>query len=348
MSIDVSKNLVEVFTSDAQTSSVSKNLVEVFTSDASPEEVSSTSVDVLIVSAAAEVVSSTSVDVLTVPTVSEVVSSTSVDVLSITTAPTINISKYIHEVFTTSDPCIDIWCVGGPTNRVSTAVGEVAFFEYAPKTAWVSKTAAEVLYYSGLPAVCNVSKAVGEVLLVQNADGADHTDVTSEPIKWLHSQRHIWNFLFATINEAKAGGRGFELCFVFETLTGYAFVENGSDYTPNNTSILTTAVGGDTRWLGVFGQYDYFRLASQDDNGTGDGTGDDTGDDTGTGDDTNVPDSDCVNIWCIPDDAITQPLPESDCSEPWCIDVAEDDCIDPWCSEVEVDDDTVNPWIVED
>jgi hypothetical protein len=78
-------------------------------------------------------------------------------------------------------------------------------------------------------------------------------------IKPLYSQIHIKDLILPYKYWLSQTGRRNEVCFCLETMTGYAFVENGSAYTVNNTSVLNTVQGGDTRWVGVYGQYNYFK-----------------------------------------------------------------------------------------
>jgi len=77
-------------------------------------------------------------------------------------------------------------------------------------------------------------------------------------IKPLYSQIHIKDLILPYKYWLSQTGRRNEVCFCLETMTGYAFVENGAAYTVNNTSVLNTVQGGDTRWVGVYGQYNYF------------------------------------------------------------------------------------------
>jgi len=68
--------------------------------------------------------------------------------------------------------------------------------------------------------------------------------LTSEPQK------------FATVAEAELFlGTGNNLCYVVENDTYYRFEVAGAVYTDDNTYILSTANGGDTRWVGVAGKF---------------------------------------------------------------------------------------------
>lgn len=69
------------------------------------------------------------------------------------------------------------------------------------------------------------------------------------------SQRQVKNLVFADIAAAKAAGRPGEVCYVQSMKTFYDYVVAGSGYTANDTSILTTGNGGDTRWRARAGQY---------------------------------------------------------------------------------------------
>ena len=64
---------------------------------------------------------------------------------------------------------------------------------------------------------------------------------------------------YATVSAAEAatGHSDNEQCYVEETETYYRYEAAGSALTDDNTYILSTADGGDTRWKGVAGKYVY-------------------------------------------------------------------------------------------
>jgi hypothetical protein len=68
------------------------------------------------------------------------------------------------------------------------------------------------------------------------------------------SQRWVRDLIFADVTAAKAAGRPDEVCYVQSMKTFYDYVVAGSGYTANDTSILTTGNGGDTRWIARAGQ----------------------------------------------------------------------------------------------
>ena len=61
---------------------------------------------------------------------------------------------------------------------------------------------------------------------------------------------------FADVTAAQAAfGNDNELCYVVSTETFYRNEASGSAFTANSTFVLTTGAGGNTRWIGVAGQY---------------------------------------------------------------------------------------------
>lgn len=78
------------------------------------------------------------------------------------------------------------------------------------------------------------------------------------------NQRAIRSLKAPTLTAIKAITAGFDglLSFCVETQTLYVWVTAGSSYTANNLSVLSTGVGGDTRWLGISGQYVCFPIVS--------------------------------------------------------------------------------------
>jgi len=69
------------------------------------------------------------------------------------------------------------------------------------------------------------------------------------------NQRQIKDLVFVDITAAKAAGRPGEICYVQSLNTFYEYVVSGAAYTANDTSILTTGNGGDTRWRARAGAY---------------------------------------------------------------------------------------------
>ena len=76
------------------------------------------------------------------------------------------------------------------------------------------------------------------------------------------NQRQIIKLSFDTllgIEACASGGTADRLLsYCVETRTLYNYVSSAPSMTPNGTSILITGDGGDTRWVGIAGQYDYF------------------------------------------------------------------------------------------
>ncbi len=61
---------------------------------------------------------------------------------------------------------------------------------------------------------------------------------------------------YTTVADAEAvSGTDNELCYVDETETFYKYEVTGSSYTDDNKYVLSTNDGGNTRWIGVAGQY---------------------------------------------------------------------------------------------
>jgi hypothetical protein len=74
------------------------------------------------------------------------------------------------------------------------------------------------------------------------------------------NQEQIKNFRFATLTEIKAvtNGRDGICCYCDATLTLYEYITSGGSYTANDQDVLITGAGGNTRWLGIAGQYNHF------------------------------------------------------------------------------------------
>ncbi len=77
----------------------------------------------------------------------------------------------------------------------------------------------------------------------------------------LNSQRHVRDLIFATVADAQASGRTFEICYVQSTLTGYEYLDNAPGLIVNGTSILSTINGGETRWRSIYGKYEFNKFA---------------------------------------------------------------------------------------
>ena len=66
--------------------------------------------------------------------------------------------------------------------------------------------------------------------------------------------------IFADVAAAEvASGLAGELCFVISTFTFYRYSSVGIGLTDDNTYALSTADGGNTRWIGVAGRYDLYK-----------------------------------------------------------------------------------------
>jgi len=84
---------------------------------------------------------------------------------------------------------------------------------------------------------------------------------------------------FTTVANAEAAnGTDNDLCYVVETETLYRYESAGAAYTDDNMYVLSTADAGNTRWLGVAGQYailqprvlaTYARLGAEEIDGVG-------------------------------------------------------------------------------
>lgn len=72
------------------------------------------------------------------------------------------------------------------------------------------------------------------------------------------NQTQIKNFETQDIASLKlVKGRDKEIIFCVETETSYMYTSNGGALTPNDTSVVVTVNGGNTRWVAVFGRYTY-------------------------------------------------------------------------------------------
>jgi len=70
---------------------------------------------------------------------------------------------------------------------------------------------------------------------------------------------------YADIAEAKsASGSDQDLCYIVDVKSFYEYVASGSAYTANDTTVLTTGDAGNTRWVGVAGQYNYNEVPSSE------------------------------------------------------------------------------------
>jgi hypothetical protein len=78
------------------------------------------------------------------------------------------------------------------------------------------------------------------------------TDNTNNAAIW--QPIGIQTFTYATEAEA-AKGVDYNLCYVTENDTWYRHESVGSSYTDDNKWVLSTANGGNTRWIGVAGKY---------------------------------------------------------------------------------------------
>lgn len=74
----------------------------------------------------------------------------------------------------------------------------------------------------------------------------------------LQKQAGLGLTTYATVAEAEvASGVDKDLIFVVETETIYRYLAAGSGYTDDNTYVLSTGDGGNTRWIGTAGRYHY-------------------------------------------------------------------------------------------
>jgi len=75
------------------------------------------------------------------------------------------------------------------------------------------------------------------------------------------NQKQISKSQYTTLTLIKAATNLVEIstAYCLETKTQYEFVLAGSTYTANDTSVLITGDGGDTRWVGISGQYIYLK-----------------------------------------------------------------------------------------
>jgi hypothetical protein len=65
------------------------------------------------------------------------------------------------------------------------------------------------------------------------------------------NQNQIKDLYFATVADAKAAGRPNEVCYVAETGLMYYYLAAGAAYTADDIGVLTTANGGNTRWVSL-------------------------------------------------------------------------------------------------
>jgi len=77
-------------------------------------------------------------------------------------------------------------------------------------------------------------------------------------IKPLYSQIHIKDFISPTKYQLTHIGRRNEVCFCLELQTLYMFTEFGNSYEIDGLKVLQTGQGGDTRWVGIAGKYNYY------------------------------------------------------------------------------------------
>jgi hypothetical protein len=93
-----------------------------------------------------------------------------------------------------------------------------------------------------------------DTALTDNSSGLVPTQHAVKAYVDANSGGGTTTFLTVTSAEA-ANGADNDICYVVETDTFYRYESSGSAYTDNNTSILSTGEGGNTRWLAVAGKY---------------------------------------------------------------------------------------------
>jgi hypothetical protein len=78
------------------------------------------------------------------------------------------------------------------------------------------------------------------------------------------NQRQLDDMEYSTVAALKAVTTVREgiISFCLENNTNYRYIAAGSAYTANDTSVLITGNGGNTRWVGIAGKYIYFDPAS--------------------------------------------------------------------------------------
>jgi hypothetical protein len=91
------------------------------------------------------------------------------------------------------------------------------------------------------------------------------TTSASGNTRWLAtSGRFFAGTFFSTVSDLEAFTLPYQDMIVFcaQTQTWYRYEASGSSYTDDNLSVLSTVNGGNTRWLGVLGQYALSRNVS--------------------------------------------------------------------------------------
>jgi hypothetical protein len=73
----------------------------------------------------------------------------------------------------------------------------------------------------------------------------------------MHKQSHIQNLTLSTIASLKTVTEMTEgqICLTRDNNTIYRYIASGSAYTADDKFVLTTADGGNTRWIGIGGKY---------------------------------------------------------------------------------------------
>lgn len=76
----------------------------------------------------------------------------------------------------------------------------------------------------------------------------------------MYSQSQIKHAYYDTLVNIKSasGMRNNICCLCEETNTVYEYISAGSSYVANDKEVLTTSAGGDTRWVGISGQYIHY------------------------------------------------------------------------------------------
>lgn len=77
------------------------------------------------------------------------------------------------------------------------------------------------------------------------------------------NQKHIANSRFTTITQAKAAiPRELDICYVSDTRTIYQYLSSASEFFSDDKQVLTTGLGGGTRWVAISGYYEFNKLES--------------------------------------------------------------------------------------
>ena len=134
-------------------------------------------------------------------------------------------------------------CAPGDTNcTVDTPQEENV---YLTDIAGITSDQGDIIYFNGTDWMDLAPGTSGQYLKTNGA-GANPG--------WADSTAETSIFTTVILAEVESGSDN-DLCYVVETDSYYRYEASGSSYTDDNTFVLSTGDGGNTRWLGVSGQY---------------------------------------------------------------------------------------------